>query len=370
MALAIYRKYRPHTFEEVIGQDHIVHILREAARKDRIAHAYLFAGPRGTGKTTTARLIAKIMNCIKRANDREFAARGEPCNECRACQEIDGGRALDVVEIDAASNRGIDEIRNLRESVRVSPISLRTKIFIIDEAHQLTKDAWNALLKTLEEPPPGVHFVLATTEAERIPPTILSRVQQFYFRHIPVATIVEKLKRIATTERSSLDPEAAELIASASGGSFRDAESLLDQLIAFHGNTITAEQVEMLIGKVGLERVRLFARALLMRDLASALDALAMVHEGGFDLTQFAKDAIHYLRRTILIAHHPTSRAMLERTIAPDHLEKLVSDAAYCDRHTIATLQSLLKAYSQIRYSQFPLVILEVAVIESLRNTP
>ncbi len=368
MALAIYRKYRPHTFEEVIGQDHIIHILREAARKDRIAHAYLFAGPRGTGKTTTARLIAKTVNCMQRADDREFAKRGEPCNECRACREIDEGRALDVVEIDAASNRGIDEIRNLRESVRVAPVSLRAKVFIIDEAHQLTKDAWNALLKTLEEPPQAVHFVLATTEAERIPPTILSRTQQFYFRHVALATLIGKLEHIAAREGSSLEREAAELIAAASGGSFRDAESLLDQLIAFHGKRVTGAQVESLIGKVGFDRVRAFARAVLMRDTDTALSALASVHEDGFDLTQFAKDAIQYVRRAIVLAKQPSARAMFERVLAPDHLEKLAEDAAHASEASLPALKSLIKAYGQMRYSQFPLIILEVAIMEGTRK--
>lgn len=368
MALAIYRKYRPHTFEEVIGQDHIVHILREAARKDRIAHAYLFAGPRGTGKTTTARLIAKTVNCLTRAEDRNFAKRGEPCNECRACREIDEGRALDVVEIDAASNRGIDEIRNLRESVRVAPVSLKAKIFIIDEAHQLTKDAWNALLKTLEEPPPAVHFVLATTEAERIPPTILSRTQQFYFRHVALSTLVEKLERIAAREGSSLEREAAELIAAASGGSFRDAESLLDQLIAFHGKRVAGDHVESLIGKVGFERVRTFAQALLTRHTEAALSALAAVHEGGFDLAQFTKDTIHYLRRAMLLAEQPNTQTMFAQVLAPDHLTKLSDDAAHAGRAALPVLKSLIKAYSQMRYSQFPLIILEVAVIEGTQG--
>ena len=222
--LAIYRKYRPATFESLLGQDLTVKILKEAAREDRLAHAYLLAGPRGTGKTTSARLIAKIANCETRANDGNFKKKGEPCNKCGPCNEINEGRGLDVIEIDAASNRGIDEIRNLKESVRVSPASFRRKVFIIDEAHMLTKDAFNALLKTLEEPPPYVIIILATTEPDKIPATISSRTQQFYFKRALVNQIVGKLEEIAKKEKIQVSNEALELIAASAEGSFRDAE--------------------------------------------------------------------------------------------------------------------------------------------------
>ena len=177
--LAIYRKYRPATFEDLLGQEMIVKILKEEAKQDRLSHAYIFSGPRGTGKTTSARLIAKIANCEKRATDAAFREKGEPCNSCNACTMIDEGKALDVIEIDGASNRGVDEIRNLKESIRTSPSASRFKVYIIDEAHMLTKDAWNALLKTLEEPPRYVIIILATTEIEKVPATIASRAQKF-----------------------------------------------------------------------------------------------------------------------------------------------------------------------------------------------
>src|SRR3989344_541148 len=191
--LAFYRKYRPSTFNNLIGQEITVRILQEAARQDRFSHAYLLSGPRGTGKTTSARLIAKIVNCEKRGNDTAFKSKGEPCNACDACIAIESSSALDVIELDAASNRGIDEIRDLKEHARVSPAVLRRKVFIIDEAHMLTKDAANALLKTLEEPPPHLIIILATTEPEKLPATIISRTQQFNFKKAGLKDIIIKL---------------------------------------------------------------------------------------------------------------------------------------------------------------------------------
>ncbi len=368
MVLAIYRKYRPSVFEDLIGQDFIVRVLKEAAKKDLLAHAYLFAGPRGTGKTTTARLIAKIVNCETRAKDPAFKIKGEPCNKCGACQAIDEGRSLDVVEIDAASNRGIDQIRDLKENVRLAPASLRYKFFIIDEAHMLTKEAFNALLKTLEEPPPYVMFVLATTEADKIPVTISSRAQQFYFKRIALDQISAKLKKIVSEENVKISNEALDLIASSAEGSFRDAESLLDQLISFGGSLpnreITLAEVEKTLGKIGFDKISAFANFLLRQETEKALNALSEINEGGYNLAQFTKDLIRYLRRAAVLKFNPEIETAFQKELMAEHLAKIKEHAKIFQEKDLNLLKALLQAFSQMRYSQFPIIPLEIAVIE------
>jgi len=366
MALAIYRKYRPTTFDELLGQELTVRILKEAAKTGRLAHAYLFAGPRGTGKTTTARLIAKIANCETRAADAAFAARGEACNRCTACQEIDEGRYLDVIEIDAASNRGIDEIRDLKKSVRTAPAKGRTKVFIFDEAHQLSKDAWNALLKTLEEPPPQVIIVLATTEVEKVPPTITSRTQVFHFRHVTRDEIAGKLATISAQEGVRAGEEALDLIATAAEGSFRDAESLLDQLITFRGKEFSVDDVEQMIGKVAFVKLAAFVELLLNGDREGALAAVSEIQDGGYSLLQFVKDVIQYLRRVAVLSYQPAMGDRFAAELSDEHLATLVAHAKLFTPPHLELLKSLIRAYSQMRYSQFPLIPLEVAVIEGL----
>ena len=368
--LAIYRKYRPGSFEDLLGQESIIHILKEAARQDKLAHAYLFAGPRGTGKTTTARLIAKIANCEKRNKDEKFRTKGEPCNECATCRAIDDGQSLDVIEIDAASNRGIDEIRNLKESVRVSPSSSRYKVFIIDEAHMLTKDAWNALLKTLEEPPAYVVIILATTEIEKVPLTISSRTQKFLFKRATQEQIVQKLKKIATEEKINIDREAMELVASSAEGSFRDAESLLDQLIAFgNDKNITLPEVESMIGKVGFDKLSVFAGLVLNGDIDKAILALSEIEDGGFNLVQFAKDLIQYVRRVAVIATSPEMENAFRSELMEEHLKKISAHAKLFQKKHLELLKSLINAYGQMRYSQFPIIPLEVALAEHGKNS-
>ena len=261
--LPLALKYRPATFADVISQEHVTRTLSNALARGRAAHAYLFAGPRGSGKTTTARLLAKALNC-----DRGVS--GEPCGECENCRSIAAGRSLDVIEIDAASNRGIDDIKELREAVKYAPAQGRYKVYIVDEVHQLSKDAFNALLKTLEEPPRGVVFVLATTEAHKIPATILSRCQRFDFRPIPLDAIRARLSEIAEREGIRLDERAEFAIAKKADGSLRDALSLLDQVVAFGGDAIDLATLRRLIGVPDEERYLELTEVLAGGDAAGA----------------------------------------------------------------------------------------------------
>ena len=367
MTLAIYRKYRPKQLKDVLGQESIVQILRNAARADRLAHAYLFYGPRGSGKTTTARIIAKIANCEKRRDDPKFRETGEPCNECRPCREIDQGHALDVVEIDAASNRGIDEIRDLKEGIKFSPTSYRFKVFIIDEVHQLTKEAFNALLKTLEEPPEHAILILATTEIEKMPATISSRTQRFNFKRLPILTIAKKLKGITESENIQADEEALELIAGAAEGSFRDAESLLDQIASLE-EKIELKDVERIIGRVGFSRTAEFAGLLFEKNLQKSLDYLSSVNDAGYNIVQFNKDLINYLRRVLALHFSPELEKIFEREMTDKELKTAKIHAAAIDEKTaVGLIKSLIRAYSEMRYSPFALVPLEVAVIENLK---
>jgi len=368
MSLAIYRKYRPKSFAEFIGQEEVVEILKTAAKADKIGHAYLFYGPRGSGKTTAARLLAKVANCEKRQNDPKFRALGEPCNECRACLGIDAGRVLDVIELDAASNRGIDEIRNLKEGIKLSPSSLRFKVFIIDEAHQLTKEAFNALLKTLEEPPAHAIFILATTEYDKLPQTIVSRTQRFNFRRLNMRQILEKLNLIVKAEKMKISEAALEIIAASAEGSFRDAESLLEQIIS-----LTAEadekNVEQILGKVGSKKTAKLSELILSAGLEPALEFLGEINEAGYNLVQLNHDLIHYLRRVLVLYFDPKMEEYFRDELTGDELEEMKKQSRLIkpEKH-IPLLRSLIRAYGEMRYSPFAIVPLEVAIIENLKQ--
>ncbi|MFH1169500.1 MAG: DNA polymerase III subunit gamma/tau [Chloroflexota bacterium] len=290
-----YRKWRPNALAELVGQEQVTHTLLNALTSGRVSHAYLFCGPRGTGKTSTGRILAKAVNCLN--ND----GKGEPCNECAMCQAVAEGRALDVIEVDAASNRGIDEIRDLREKVNYAPNQARRKVYIIDEVHMLTKEASNALLKTLEEPPPYVIFILATTEAHKVLPTILSRCQRFDFRRISQADVVAKLGQICQSEGIHIEPEALRLIARAATGSLRDAENLLQQMATYYGSDVDLKQVQAILGITGDWRAKELVKQIVDSDVAAGVATINGVNSDGLDLRQFNRELVEYLRALLLI---------------------------------------------------------------------
>ncbi len=291
---ALYRRWRSQNFDEIISQEHVTRTLQNALRAGRIAHAYLLCGPRGTGKTSTARVLAKAVNCLAEPAER-------PCNQCPRCQAVSAGRDLDLIEIDAASNRGIDEIRALRDKIAFAPNEGRYRVYVVDEVHMLTTEAFNALLKTLEEPPPHVIFVLATTEPQKIPATILSRCQRFDFRRIPLADLRRKIEHICEAEGIQIQPEAIEAIARRASGSFRDAESLLDQLAAYEGAEITQERVRDLLGGVSTAAVADLVEAWLAGDMASGLQLINRLVDEGADARQLHLEVIEYLRSLLLL---------------------------------------------------------------------
>jgi len=291
--MSLYLKYRPQDFATVVGQEHVVTTIRNAIKHNSLTHAYLFAGPRGTGKTSLARIIAKALNCLQRSVD------GEPCNQCSICTSINEGRLVDMIEIDAASNRGIDEIRDLREKIVFSPNQAKTKVYIIDEVHMLTKEAFNALLKTLEEPPSHAYFILATTEAHKIPETIISRCQQFNFKRITPDAIVKRLQVIADEEHIDADLEALELIAKIANGGLRDAIGLFEQM-AMEGS-LRYNRVAENLGLSNSIYIEKFFQNLLQRKALKAIEILNQVNAQGHNLYQFMSEFTSYLREQMLI---------------------------------------------------------------------
>ncbi|MBN1336546.1 MAG: DNA polymerase III subunit gamma/tau [Deltaproteobacteria bacterium] len=360
--LAIARKWRPTTFDEIVGQRHVTRTLRNAIELGRIHHAYLFTGSRGVGKTSAARVLARALEC-------EEGPTPDPCGRCVLCRSILAGSCPDVVEIDGASNNSVDDVRELREGVRYMPSMGRYRIYIIDEVHMLTRPAFNALLKTLEEPPPHVVFVFATTEPQKIPETILSRVQRFDFKRIPVGPVVERLRQIADAEGIQVSDTALRLVARAGDGSMRDAQSLLDQVIAFSGVEVGDAQVTDLLGLVDRSLLFDMLRGLVRGEPARCLDAIASVHEYGYEIGQFTAELLDLLRNAALVALAPDHRRYLDAS--DEEVEQLRAIVEGLSADVFARwFDVLLEVHDRVARAAEPRQVLEMAVARLASTRP
>ncbi len=356
------RKYRPGTFDDVVGQSHVVQTLMNAVDTKRIAHAYLFSGTRGVGKTTVARILAKALNC-------EQGPTGHPCNTCVNCVEITQGTSVDVMEIDGASNTSVDDVREIRENVKFSPFRGHYRVYIIDEVHMLSNSAFNALLKTLEEPPSHVVFIFATTEIHKIPATIMSRCQHYNFRRIARQEIIDRLRHVATQDGMTIEDRSFTALARASEGSMRDGLSLLDQAVAFGGKTIAHADLEVLLGAVPQELVQGMSAAILTQDSPAALAVLAHLLDQGHDLKAFCSDVVEYLRNLLVasvVTAGPELRGLIEAS--EEDIQQLAVEAK---KLTPEQLQELLTIFSQaedsLRFSAHPRFVLEAAAVRATR---
>ena len=353
-------KWRPKSFDEIVGQPHIVTQLKSALQKDRLAHAFLFCGPRGVGKTSTARILAKSLNCKNGPTEK-------PCGTCQACLDIANGRSLDVIEIDGASNRGIDEIRTLRENVKFSPVNGTYKVYIIDEVHQITTDGFNALLKTLEEPPEFVKFIFATTQPNKVPPTILSRCQRLDFRRISVLEIIRQLERIVTSEKVKVDKEVLTAVARASDGSLRDAESILDQLVAFAKGTVGIDDVVSMLGMVEQEVLFEISDAVIRKDAALALAVIDRVINQGKDPGTLLVDLVEHFRN-IMIAKICRDNSRLidlpqEACVKlVEHADRMSMEEIFNGFSVLINAQELSKRLESVR------IPLEISMVKLCRN--
>ncbi len=354
---SLYRKWRPQTFEDIIGQKHITQTLINAISLNRISHAYIFSGPRGVGKTTTARILAKSLNCEKGPTP-------YPCNKCERCIRITNGYSMDVMEIDGASNNGVDSIRELRNKVNFAPAEGRYKIYIIDEVHMLSQGAFNALLKTLEEPPLHVIFIFATTDPHKIPSTILSRCQWFNFRRISLADIVAKLKMIAKDEKLSIDDKTLDIIARSSTGSMRDAESALDQIIAYCGKDITSQSVREVLGIIEEEVFFEFLEAIIKNDTLKGIELISRISDLGEDASQFIKNLMEYVHNLSLATVCQREILNLKGIFTEDR-ERLLKQSKTIKLEKLFNIVNYLaETERKMRYTRHPWILLEMLVIK------
>lgn len=353
--LALYREWRPRTFGQIIGQEHITRTLKNAVGAGRTGHAYLFCGTRGTGKTTTAKVLAKALNCAGREGP-------EPCNRCESCKNINGGLSVDVIEIDAASNRGIDEIRDLREKIQFAPTMGRFRVYIIDEVHMLTNEAFNALLKTLEEPPRHAVLILATTEPHKVPLTILSRCQRFDFRRILPADIIKRLREVAAGANLEVEEEALRLIARAAEGGLRDALSILDQSAAFGEMKVTAGDVHNILGTVRIDALNRMAGHLAAGETGPALHLVAELTGEGKDLRLFARELAGYLRALLLEKIAPNS-SVGEAWGDPAQMAAMA--AGFSKEGLMRAVEIMADAEQNMKWSAMPIIVLELALVRA-----
>jgi len=358
--LVLARKYRPQTFDEVIGQEFITKTLKNSIEAKRVAHSFLFFGPRGVGKTSIARILAKALNC-------ENGPTPNPCNKCRHCTEITEGNSPAIIEIDGASNRGIDEIRELREKIRYMPSTGRYKIYIIDEVHMLTNEAFNALLKTLEEPPEFVKFIFATTEMDKVPATIASRCQKYNFRKLTVTEIVGLLSAILKKEKVTVNPQVLSLIARNADGALRDAESILDQVLSYSEGEVKLEDVEKLLEAVNRELLFLFAKTLLDKNTQGALKTVDEIFRSGYDPVLFVKHLAEYFRNLLIVKITKTPEDFMEM-IDPEEIQTLKEAAPLVtETRVMNIIKVLTDLLERIKHSSYPRALIEVACLKITR---